>query len=240
MVPLMGLALSLVLLAFLPWLVVRSLAFNARNSALRNIRFNFNGTLKDAATVFVLWPILVPFTLGILAPYVFFRQKKFIVENSAYGSTTFNFSATAKEYYRIVFVALIPVIIGIILIAGAGAVVPPAALIVAFALYLYLFAFFTVKTTNLLFSTTLLASHRFKANLKIKEYLLLVLTNSLGIALTLGLFHPWAKVRTLRYKLEHMTLVASGDLDGFIAEGQKQVSAVGDQFSDVFDFDIGL
>jgi uncharacterized membrane protein YjgN (DUF898 family) len=79
-----------------------------------------------------------------------------------------------------------------------------------------------------------------KSTLKIKEYLLLVVTNSVATALTLGLFHPWAKVRTLRYKLEHLTMVASGDLDSFIAKEQKQVSAVGEEMGDFLDFDFGL
>jgi uncharacterized membrane protein YjgN (DUF898 family) len=47
-------------------------------------------------------------------------------------------------------------------------------------------------------------------------------------------------VRTLRYKLEHLTLVASSDLDSFIAKEQKEVSAVGEEMSDFLDFDFGL
>ncbi len=69
---------------------------------------------------------------------------------------------------------------------------------------------------------------------------MLVVTNSIATALTLGLFHPWAKVRTLRYKLEHLTMVVSGDLDSFIAKEQKQVSAVGEEMGDFLDFDFGL
>ena len=107
-------------------------------------------------------------------------------------------------------------------------------------MYIYLFAFFSVKTTNLFYNSSRLAFHRLEATQKIKEYIVIVATNSIAIALTLGLFHPWAKVRTLRYKLEHLTMVASGDLDSFIAKEQKQVSAVGEEMSDFLDFDFGL
>jgi uncharacterized membrane protein YjgN (DUF898 family) len=58
--------------------------------------------------------------------------------------------------------------------------------------------------------------------------------------LTLGLFHPWAKIRTLRYKLSRMTLICSGDIDTFIAEEQKQVGSVGEAMSDFLDIDIGI
>jgi uncharacterized membrane protein YjgN (DUF898 family) len=85
-----------------------------------------------------------------------------------------------------------------------------------------------------------LAPHRFEAELKIGEYIILVLTNSLATALTLGVFHPWAKIRTQRYKLEHITLIASGDIEGFVAGERKQVSAIGDEIGDFFDMDFGL
>ena len=240
LVPIIGGIIGLAIIVILPWLVVRSLAFNARNSAVRNIRFGFDGNVWEAAKVYVLWPILAALTLGILFPYVYFRQKKFIVENSSYGTTEFTFTATAREYYGLVFSALIPIVMGIVVIGASGFFFPPAAVLVGLVLYLYFFAFLSVKTTNLLYNSSRLALHRMESTLKIKEYFLLVATNSVATALTLGLFHPWAKIRTLRYKLEHLTLVASGDLDSFIAKEQKQISAVGEEMGEFLDFDFGL
>ncbi len=126
------------------------------------------------------------------------------------------------------------------MIAASGFLFLPAAFLAGIVLYLYLFAFFSVKTTNLLYNSSRLALHRLEATLRIKEYTVIVAINSVATALTLGLFHPWAKVRTLRYKLEHLTVVASGDLDSFIAKEQKQVSALGEEMSDFLDFDFGL
>ncbi|MDL1963168.1 MAG: DUF898 domain-containing protein [Deltaproteobacteria bacterium] len=240
LVPIIGGIIGLAIVVIFPWVVVRSLAFNARNSAIRNIRFDFDGKVGEAAKVYVLWPILAVLTLGILSPYVYFRQKKFIVENSSYGTTEFTFTATAREYYGLSFSALIPIVIGIVVISASVFFFPPAAFLAGLVLYLYFFAFFSVKTTNLLYNSSRLAIHRMESTMKIKEYLLLVVTNSVATALTLGLFHPWAKVRTLRYKLEHLTMVASGDLDSFIAKEQKQASAVGEEMGDFLDFDFGL
>lgn len=238
--PQIGFIFSLVLFAAVPWIMVRALTFNARNSALRNIRFGFSGRVKDAAKTFVLWPILVPLTLGILAPYAYYRQRKFIVENSSYGTTRFALTATARDYYRLFLSASVPFIIGVGLVAAVIFFLPPLAVPAALALYLYLFAFYSVKTTNLQFNSSQLAAHRFKADLRIKEYLALVVTNSLATALTLGLFYPWAKIRTLRYKFSRLSLITSGDLDTFIAGEQKQVGSVGEEMSDFFDIDIGL
>lgn len=231
---------TLLFLAALPWVIVRSLMFNARNSALRNIRFRFKGSVKDAALVYLWWPLVAVFTLGIIFPYVYYRQKKYVVENTTYGTTRFVFTATSREYYRLFISAVIPLLIGILAIAGAGYLFAPLSGLVMVALYLYLFAFYSVKTTNLLYNTSSIAHNRFKADLKIMPYLMLILTNSLATALTLGLFSPWAIIRTLRYRLGHMTLLADEDPETFVAAEEEQVSALGEEVGDFFDMDIGL
>ena len=111
----MGAVLSIAFVIVLPWLIVRSLAFNTRNSSLRNIRFGFSGEVWEAAKVFLLWPALIPFTLGILAPFVYFKQKNFVVNNTKYGTTHFTFSATPGDYYRILFAVLLHAIAGFII-----------------------------------------------------------------------------------------------------------------------------
>jgi uncharacterized membrane protein YjgN (DUF898 family) len=110
----------------------------------------------------------------------------------------------------------------------------------ALPVYLYVFAYFSVKSGNLLYNSSRLGRHRLEASMEVKGYLMLVLTNTLATAATLGLFHPYARVRSLRYKARHLSLLAAGDLDAFAAGRQSAVSAVGDASSDFFDFDLGL
>ena len=69
---------------------------------------------------------------------------------------------------------------------------------------------------------------------------MLVLTNTLATALTLGLFIPWAKVRIIRYKIQHLILKSSGDLNTFVADKQKEVGAFGEELGGFMDFDFGL
>jgi uncharacterized membrane protein YjgN (DUF898 family) len=76
--------------------------------------------------------------------------------------------------------------------------------------------------------------------MEVRDYLWLVLTNTLATALTLGIFHPWAKVRAQRYKMQHLSLLPTGDLNALVAGKQKAVGAVGDATGDFFDFDLGL
>jgi uncharacterized membrane protein YjgN (DUF898 family) len=60
------------------------------------------------------------------------------------------------------------------------------------------------------------------------------------IVITIGLFTPFARVRTARYKLESVTMFASGSLDTFVAGETTKVSALGDATVDWYDIDIAL
>ncbi len=238
--PMISLVFIPILLILLPWLVVRSLSFNSYNSAFRSIRFNFSGTILGAAKAFVLWPLLMPLTLGIIGPYVFYRQKKFVVENSGYGKTRFHFQAGAGDYYALFIKFTLPLILFLGLAVGAGLILAPLAGVILAVLYLYAFAYFSVKSNNLLYNSTRLLSHGFLATMEIKDYAWIVLTNTLATVLTLGIFHPFAQVRAYRYKIKNLALLPAGDLNQFVAAEQKQVSAVGDEMSEFMDFDFGL
>ena len=224
-----------------PWVINRTLAFRAYNSSYRNIRFGFKATYGQAFKTFVLWPMAVLPTLGFLIPHVYQLQRRFIVENSLYGKTHFTFHATSREYYRIFLTA------GLLMLAGVGLIgmtiafpMPKPIFILFLPLYLFMFAYLSVSSTNLFYSSTRLGSHRFQAMLKTKDYLMLVLTNTLATALTLGLFTPWAQVRTIRYKIQHLILKSSGDLNTFLADKKKEVGAFGEEIGGFMDFDFGL
>ncbi len=222
-----------------PWLIVRSLAFNAYNSAWRNIRFGFQASYGQAFKTYVFWPLLAMLTLGILSPHAFCRQKKFLVENSSYGKSPFSFAASVRDYYRIFMLASVAAILGLAMIGIASVFLGPLMLLVL-PIYLYGYSLFSVKTGNLFYNSIRLDRHRMESAMKVKDYMLLLLTNGLATVLTLGLFHPWAKVRSMRYKVHHLSLIPAADLNSILAEKRKEVSAIGDATGDFFDFDIGL
>ncbi len=239
-----GLVMTACLAVLLPWFVVRSLAFNSRNSAWRHVRFNFKGTYGQAALVYLLWPLLAVLTLGLLFPYAYYRQRRFVVENSAFGTTTFAFHARARDYYRI-WLYFLPALIGAALVAGAVSWLAPAAApaviaLVAALTYLYALAYFSVTANNLLFNSAGLQHQRFEAAMRVWPYAGIVLTNTMAIVVTLGLFHPFAQVRAYRYKITNLTLLGADGLDRFVADETRETSALGDELSDFLDFDFGL
>lgn len=244
----------------LPWLVVRSLAFNARNSSLRNIQFNFTGTYGQAAKTYILFPFLGALTLGILSPYAYFRQRKFIIENSTYGTTQFRFKATAKDYYYLILRFFFPMIILVALVgavayfssllsasfqlpditAAALSYLPSMAFIFVMLLYLYALAYFSVKSSNLLYNSSELSDHHFAANMMVKDYAIIVLINTLATVFTLGLFYPFAQVRAMKYKIEKLSLLPGSDLDQFVTSETKETNALGEELSEFMDFDFGF
>ncbi len=245
--------LILTLFIVTPWLIVRSLAFNALNSAYRNIRFNFVGNTGQAAKEYIAFPLLILFTFGLILPYIRYRQTRFTVDNHLFGDTRFNFIATSGAYYKlfaIVFVAMIAIgIIGFMPMANLGELKEdPEAMMAAMAVYLpFIYiamglvgVYAQVKLLNLLFSNVTIADHQFESSLKVGRMLWLHISNLLGIIVTLGLFYPWAKIRMARYRLQQLNFLAATDLNSFTASQSENVSATGDEIGDVFAVDVGF
>ena len=98
----------------LPWLVVRGSIFNARNSSHRSLRFNFIGTLGQAAKVFIALPMLMLPTLGLIMPYVAHQKSQFLVDNHQFGLSQFEMQPVVKKYYKVyLMLFIIPAIIGV-------------------------------------------------------------------------------------------------------------------------------
>ncbi|THF66298.1 DUF898 domain-containing protein [Pseudothauera nasutitermitis] len=238
--PPLAIAMMLVFFLILPWIMVRAMAFRSHYSAWRGVRFGFDGSLGEAYKVFLLWPLLSLLTVGLLFPYALYRQQRFVVERSRYGTQLFGYGARAASFY-LIFLALIGVSVGgAVLAALLGWLLPVLTPVAIVAMYLTLFALFNVMMTNVFFNHTRLGGHALRSNYQLGSYALLMITNTLGLVLTLGLFYPWARVRSARYAAAHTGLVAEGSLDEFVSAQRDGVSALGGEIGDVFDVDLGF
>lgn len=252
--PLIGFVLLIILMAFLPWIIIRSLAFNARNSVFRNIRFNFNAQVGEAVRVFLVWPILIVPTLGLILPFIWFKQGQFVVNNSAYGTTAFKFHAKVGDYYKIFFIFLgVIFLMGIVMSvltvavlgvnpANPGSQQMTALLMTPFsvAIYLFMFAYLAAALGNLYFNNTTLDNHGFTSVLKTGSIGWIYFSNTLAIALSLGLLIPWANIRMARYRVSCLQLNVQGALDRYIAAEEQKVSALGEQIGEVFDMEFSV
>src|SRR5687768_7088117 len=114
--PLVEPFLILAFLAVMPVLIVASLRFRARYSSWRGLTFRFTGRIRDAYPLFLLWYIVVPFTLGLLIPWLVHRQKRYVVSHHRYGGAPFEFDAQAADFFGVYAIAFC---IGIAVFAAA-------------------------------------------------------------------------------------------------------------------------
>lgn len=229
------------LMCAVPWALNKSLAFNARNSVHRNIRFRFVGDYGQAFIVCVLWPMAAALTLGILAPVAIQRWKRYTLAGHRYGNKSFQFGAGAGRFYRLCLFSFGIAFVGIGGAAIASAKLSPNLGIAAFiAGYGLAMVYFTTGMNNLVYNNTTLASHSFSGRFTLSGYGWIMVSNFLLIIATLGLYIPWAKVRVARYKAEHIALAVTGDLNQFAALSQEDEEALGEEFGDVFGLDFGF
>ena len=101
----------------LPWLVMRSLMFNARYSSYRNLYFTFEKNLKDAYKVFVGLVLLIPLTLGLIYPYYFHAVQEYRINNHSFGQYLFKLAPSVKAFYKYYLIGLLIVIVAGVFVA---------------------------------------------------------------------------------------------------------------------------
>ena len=100
-------------------------------------------------------------------------------------------------------------------------------------------AFADAYFSNFVRNKTMLDEAHFKGDLYPFSLAFIGLTNILAVVFSLGLLYPWAKIRYLRYKLEHTYFICQ-NYDQFESEGYEKGSTIGEEMVDFFDIDIGL
>ena len=258
--PLLAIGLAIALFIALPWIVVSSLRFHARQSAYRGLRFDFTGTVGEAARIFIGLQLLIPFTLGLILPYIAYRQVKFIAGNSVYGQTPANYRGSLKPFWGVYLLSLVLILLPLFIIgygtyqaytmqaAGAPKEAATAAVgmfTVAGMAMLYLIipvisALIQSRTANLFYNPTMLGPIGFDSNQRARNLIWIYLSNLVLIALTVGLFIPWAKVRLARYRAQTLIVTGPQNLSEFTAGQQQGSTATGAEMADLFDLNIGL
>ena len=136
MIPYAGVALALMLTLAAPWIIWRSMLFNARMTSYRNVRFGFYGSVKDAYKYILLLPLLpllITLAIGgtmwlgsdtvnpgaivllvttavlaayLMLPYIQKTITTYYINNSNYGQGKLSADLSASRYY-IIYLKLI-------------------------------------------------------------------------------------------------------------------------------------
>lgn len=127
-------------------------------------------------------------------------------------------------------------------LSGAAVIMFPFLLALAYLVFpLVLVPYTTSRLQNLLWANTRSRRIRFDSQLKFVPLMRLTAKNWLFIALTLGLYWPFAKVHTARMRLEAMGVSVQGDVNAWLAKAQGGDKGIlGDAAGDFFGIDMGL
>jgi uncharacterized membrane protein YjgN (DUF898 family) len=231
--------LALALVFSIPYFINQSMGFNHRMSSYKNIQFRFKGSYGQAFMVIYVWPILGILTLGILYPLALLKANEYFVRNSAYGTSNFDFNATYKDY-GMIFLTAIGISIAVGFPIALIAYFVPAFSVVSSLLYIVIYfaiiIYIVVSFTNIFYASLSLIEHRFEASLTIAATAKVILTNLFLTMITLGLYLPAAKVRMTKYICSCLIMHTNGSLDNFSAAEKENISALGEEFGQVFDF----
>ncbi|WP_157315247.1 YjgN family protein [Chitinibacter sp. GC72] len=266
--PILSAVAAVLLLAALPWMIVRSIRFNLRQTRYRNVAFDFHGSVWGAVKNYLLLPLLLIPTLGLALPFVQHQQYRFVLDHASFGQQRFSGTASAVgAYYRaalaglglmLALVALFALTVGVAMWGGGNvldisalATPAPAEMAARFALpalaYIIMLIGFNsvgaavqVAQANHGWSNTVLDDVRFSSSVNPWAYGRMMAWRLPLAVVTLGLALPWLKVAQARVRTEGMQIEAPHDLSQFAAAQQQSGSAIGAEASDLFDVDLAL
>ncbi|MCP4265771.1 MAG: DUF898 domain-containing protein [Candidatus Brocadiaceae bacterium] len=251
-------------LAIAPWVIVRSVAFNARYSAYRNMTFRFDGTYKEAFNVIYAWGIIPVIAVGtifnwwgiywapsiaygvftILFPWWRRNLKNFIVTRSSYGGHFGQFGVTGGRFFLIYFESVL-ILIGFGAIAVLHGITntkfsPIDFIVPLYIGYIFAYAYVQAKITNIVWNRMRLGPLRFHSTMNCFGMTILYITNAIGILFSVCMLIPWAMIRTFRYRTDRTHVINMAELKEFRASEDLKVQAAGAELTEFFDMDLSI
>ncbi|MFO6418693.1 YjgN family protein [Hylemonella sp. W303a] len=198
--------------------------------------------------------ILLAYPVGLaLIPAGFWLHRRYQQAHLAIASEQTTFDVGAGKFYRLFGVALLYAVL--LFLAGALAIfglgksqvlsMPWAITALVMGGYLLILCvvggYFVARLQNLTWNGTRSPGLAFRSALPAGALIQLWFKNWLLTLVTLGLYHPYAKVANARLRLEAVTLLATADMDELVAaHDANAATATGDAAGDLFGLDFGL
>ncbi|UXS02858.1 YjgN family protein [Agrobacterium tumefaciens] len=262
LLPVLAFIPAILFVAFLPWLVMRSIRFNARVTSYRNVRFDFAGKTGGAFVSVVLGGFVAFISFGILAPLASRWVNRYVFGNLRYGDRPFSADPKIGALYRVWIIPAIMVVVGgtvfsflgFAIFAANSALADDETTAITMALgslYIGLFGAFLVYglagivyragVRNVVISSMFLdGKHRLLSDVNRGRYLWIVISNLVLSVITLGLMRPWAAVREARYSVEHTGIHFDGDMGEVLSSIEATGAAVSAEYMDMEGFEFGF
>ena len=256
MIPVTGL---LILIA-MPYLINRSLRFNARMTSWRNVRFDWHGTYWKTLLVFVIGPAISILSLGLLLPVMSRYYYQYYAKGHSFGITRFDASTRTGQFYAAFLRGFVlPIAIALIIVMGiaaffifSGSAYPfiPAEFSVGMTQILIFLVVIAISMLNtvynamcrniLLKSLSLGDAVDFNSSIRPWTWFGIVATNFLAILFSLGLAIPWTLIRAYRYLASNTYYRLHTDEHQFADQKSKEMSAFGQEFADMEGWEISI
>lgn len=209
-----------------------------------------------AGAVFAAATGLVVLAMAALSPWLLARIKRYQHGGYAFAQERTRLDARLGAFYgfslrsmgvSLLCTALLAAVGAVVAVvmggsSGAGLVMLPFLLALAYLVFpLVLVPYTTSRLQNLVWGNTRSRRIGFESQLRFAPLVRLTARNWLFIALTLGLYWPFAKVHTARLRLEAMDVSVQGDVNAWLAKAQGGDKGIlGDAAGDFFGIDMGL
>ena len=205
----------------------------------------------------VLGVVLLLTIMGTV-PFAHFLLKRFQHDNAYFGQTPVFFDARARDFFKIYARAIGFLMLGSLSAGAFGFMTHRLfaylqatmfgwlftmlyGVFSAYAFYLFVNPFLQSRIQNLVWTHTSIGGNRFASTVGARRLLWIHASNLVLIALTLGLYKPFAAVRLMKYRVESLRLVPDGDLEEFMADqAGDNAGAIGQEAGDLFDIEIAL
>jgi uncharacterized membrane protein YjgN (DUF898 family) len=264
--PLFSIVTTIVILLALPWLMVRSLRFNARVTSYRNVRFDFVGKPLGAFVALILGSFVAFISLGTLAPIASRWLWRYILNNMRYGDRPFSTEPQLKSLYGVWLLPAMMVLLGSIIFGFVAVALALGSdvftdfdtsdetqlqLTIIFAIYGVGFTFFVLYGLAALFyragvhnvvlsAAKLDGRHELLSDMSRVRYAWIAISNVIVTILTLGLMRPWAAVRLARYVNEHTGIRINGDPGEVMSSIASSGAAISAEYMDMEGFEFGF
>lgn len=234
----------------IPWLMRCTLRFTARNSKFGNSRFYFSGSTLKAYGQFFLGIAITLVTLGLFAPVFIWLYKRYSADHLYVGQLQFKLNNSWFDYMTAIYVpmgiAFVFGVIWMVLTPGYAQIENLTGLYIALlmfgylALILFIFPWVQARIYITTWNSITVGHSQFKTECNQWRYTWIVSSNWMLCMLSLGLMTPWAAIRLRRYQVDSMCLYLHDDPDQMMNMAQTDHSAIAEEISDIFDFDLSL
>ncbi|SFD79746.1 YjgN family protein [Massilia yuzhufengensis] len=200
-------------------------------------------------------PVLaaLPLPFYLLWPLMHARIRHFQHAHLLFGDQHSEYAVKARRFYRpylvggslaLLAVVLAGAVAGFAGVAGGShrtavvAITLATGVVFMYVAYLLVGPYMVVRVSNLAWSHTGFPGVRFRSTLPVRAFLALQTKNALLTVLTLGLYRPFAVVNVYRFRLAHVHIEVTGDIEATAAHMATRGGAAGDSAADGFGIDL--